>query len=396
MKRYTLGSSSIGALEKQYVTEVLDNNFISPGPVVAEVEKLCAELHNMRHCVTLNSGQSAIQVGLQALIQTKLASRRDVVKEKPLVAVPACTYISTLAAAIYARCDIVLVDVELETGNMCPDALEATIQELASRYKSIDIVVPVHLYGKACNHRIRDICWENNLLVLEDACEATLTPFTGWGHVLTTSFFSNHLISGGSGGAIMTNDPEIDLYCWKLINHGREARFNNDDIYQIADKFRFDIWGHSYKWSDVNAAIVKAQLERHKELFCARRQNAEILLDSLGLTPLSEFVRLPNPDGHCFMMFPIILADSLDASKLIKGLNDRGVETRKMMPITNQPIVTQYLDEATIQLDEVYPHAAIINRQGFYVGCHPELSDVDMQGIGQAIVSALMEQVGNE
>jgi dTDP-4-amino-4,6-dideoxygalactose transaminase len=96
MKRFTLGSSSIGDLEKKYVMQVLDNNYISPGPVTKEVEDMCAEMHGLKHGLAIHSGQSAIHVAIQAICEMFLTHKT----EKPLVAVPACTYISPLAAAV--------------------------------------------------------------------------------------------------------------------------------------------------------------------------------------------------------------------------------------------------------------------------------------------------------
>jgi len=181
MKRYSLGSSSITDLEKDYVRQVLDNNFISPGPVVAEVEKMCAELHGKKHCVTLNSGQSAIQVGLQALTRkiTRKNPHRDLEDFPIIVAVPASTYISTLAAVVYANCELTLVDVERETGNMCPESLSDVLERQIRAREPVDIVLPVHLYGKACHDSIRQICEAYDVLVLEDACEATRVPGIG-------------------------------------------------------------------------------------------------------------------------------------------------------------------------------------------------------------------------
>lgn len=386
MKRFTLGSSSIGDLEKQYVQEVLDANFISPGPVVRHVEETCATMHGLKHGLALNSGQSAIHLAIQAIMETRLKD-----KFKPLVAVPATTYISTLAAAVLAGCDIVLVDVEIPTGNMCPTSLRSVLDHQNQIGNPVDIVVPVHLYGKACSLEIATIADDWGLWVVEDACESTFAPGIGWGHVLTTSFFSNHLISGGGGGVIMTNDSELDEYCWRLVNHGRSSRFGNDDIHQIADKFHFDIWGHSMKWNDVSAAIVKAQIERKDELYAARRANARMLTTNLeGSCPRGQFT-LPDHEGHCFMMYPILLEESLDANNVIRKLNDRGVETRRLMPITNQPVVQNYFKGADLAND--FPNADLLNRQGFYVGVHPELSLDDIREMSYIIVEAICEEV---
>ena len=385
MKRYTLGSSSIGDLEKRYVAKVLDDNFISPGPVVKQVEDETARLHGMKHGLALNSGQSALHLAIQAIVETRLVKIEG---RKPRVAVPACTYISTLAAAILAGCEIVLVDVEVPSGNMDPESLAAVLGNALMAGNSIDIVIPVHLYGKACDPRVLEVCKSFDTWVVEDACESTFAPDIGKGHILTTSFFSNHLISAGGGGVIMTNDAALDLYCWKLINHGRSARFGNDDIHQIADKFHFDTWGHSMKWSDVPAAIAKAQIERRHELFSTRVRNAGILHDQL-VHMQDEELMLPDPKGHTFMVYPIVISDRLDVLNIIEHLNDNGIEIRRMMPVTNQPVVQQYFGST---LASEFPNADRLNRQGFYVGCHPELSAEDVADMANIIEVAVTRE----
>lgn len=386
MKRFTLGSSSIGDLEKQYVMEVLDNNFISPGPVVKHVEEVTAQIHGMKHALALNSGQSAIHLAIQAIVETRLSKG----KEKPLVAVPTCTYISTLAAVILTGCDVVLVDVELPSGNMSPHKLEETIKMHIAEGDPIDIILPVHLYGKACDPRIFTIAEEHGLWVVEDACEATFAPNIGRGHILTTSFFSNHLISAGGGGIIMTNDKQLDEYCWQLINHGRSARFGNDDIHKIANKFHFSEWGHSMKWSDLPAAVAMAQIERRDYLYTARRNNAARLDDVLKSWRESKAVILPEREGHTYMMYPIIVSEKLDANNVISYLNDHDIEVRRMMPITNQPVVREYFGGNTLVKE--FPIADLINRQGFYVGVHPELTIDDMDEMGSIIDEAIKQE----
>lgn len=383
--RYTLGSSSIGDLEKQYVQKVLDDNFISPGPVVAQVERECARLHRMKHGLALNSGQSAIHVAIQALVETRLKNGG----RKPLVAVPACTYISTLAAAVLAGCDIVLVDVEIPSANMCAKSLEAVLNDAMLSGRPVDIVVPVHLFGRACSQEVFDVCKQADVWVVEDACESTFAPGMGKGHILTTSFFSNHLISAGGGGVIMTNDHALDHHCWKLINHGRSGRFGNDDIHQIADKFHFDAWGHSMKWSDVPAAIAKAQIERRDELFGARKRNAKAFGKNLKELKDTQLVQLPEEVGHTFMVYPIVLNDKLNADNIIRELNDNGIEIRRMMPITSQPVVQKYFG-STLQAE--FPNAALLNRQGFYVGVHPELTPREIDAMSEIIKEAVTRE----
>lgn len=389
MKRFTLGSSSIGDLEKQYVQEVLDNNYISPGPVTDYVQNLTAQLHGMKHGLAIHSGQSAIHLAIQAIMETRL----NLDGRKPLVAVPACTYISTLAAAVLAGCDIVMVDVDIPSANMSPSHLTEVLEEQLRLADPVDIVIPVHLFGKACDPKVFEVCEQYGVWVVEDACESTFAPGLGRGHMLTTSFFSNHLISAGGGGVIMTNDAALDEYCWKLINHGRSARFGNDDIHRIAEKFHFDTWGHSMKWNDVSASIAKAQIERRDELFGARSTNASRLSRYLDDAGVNKLALLPDHDGHTFMVYPIVLDVGLDANNVIRQLNDNGIEVRRMMPVTTQPVVREYFENrGEAYLKNGFSNADIINRQGFYVGCHPELSLDDIDKMADIIIEAVQKE----
>jgi dTDP-4-amino-4,6-dideoxygalactose transaminase len=105
---------------------------------------------------------------------------------------------------------------------------------------------------------------------------------------------------------------------------------------------------------------------------------------------LDNRIILPDREGHAFMMYPIILNESINTTNVIGYLNKHGIEVRRMMPITNQPVVQDYL---TFDLAKEYPIADFINRQGFYVGCHPELSITDTEEMSKIISAAIKEEV---
>jgi len=373
MKRISLGGIQITDLEKKYVMETLDRNFISPGPLVEEIENKISRMHSYDYGITTNSGQTAIEIALRVLGEHyKLYNRES----PPVVAVPACTYISTLAAAVFAGFILKLVDVDLDH-NMSPQSLKDLLKTT-----KVDVVVPVHLYGKACKPEIKKLCQEYGLYTVGDACESTFAPGIGWENILTTSFYSNHLISGGQGGMMMTNNPDIAFKSWAYTNHGRDFKYNNDDIHRISEKFKFSTWGHSAKLNDVTAAIIKAQVERWPEMLSKRRSNALYLLNRLQGFPAI----LPDPIDHIFMMFPIILNQDINRNKVVKYLNDNLIETRMAMPITNQKVVIDYFDQFGWQDT---PNANFINQQGFYVGTHPALNINDMEFIAKILWEAV-------
>jgi dTDP-4-amino-4,6-dideoxygalactose transaminase len=89
-------------------------------------------------------------------------------------------------------------------------------------------------------------------------------------------------------------------------------------------------------------------------------------------------------------MFPIILDEKINAANVIHYLNACDIEVRKMMPIIDQPVVQEYFSGR--DLTKEFPRADFINRQGFYVGSHPELSLDDVREMGNIISEAIRRE----
>ncbi len=374
MRDITLGSVSITPLERRYVESVLDTTLVGPFEFSKKVATKVANLHGFQYGRYLNSGQSALTIALRAVDQL-YGIRRLQYGKKPLVATPACTYISTQAACIFADCDFVLVDVGLDDINMDPSALLRVIDEQRKINKPIDIVMPVHLCGKPVKREIRDICETNKIPVVVDSCETIFAPRDlDWGDVVCFSTFSNHTIGAGAGGVVATNDKDLDFLMFKQISHGRANESAGTDPHTMGERFRFDTWGESLKPSDLYAAVAMGAIDRRYEIISAQRFNAMRLTEAIKDLPL----RLPNDDNHTFMFYPIVADESVDVNKLLSYLHDNRVFTRRLMPITNQPVVMNHLRLASDEINRMYPNAALVNRQGFYVGSHPGLKTDDI------------------
>jgi len=296
------------------------------------------------------------------------------------VATPSCTYISTQASCIFAGCDICLVDVDLDNINMDPASLRKSIQSHIAIGKPIDIVMPVHLCGKPVSREIKDICDEFNLPTVVDSCETIFAPRDlDWGTIVCFSTFSNHTIGAGAGGVVCTNDKELDFFLFQQISHGRENEHPGTDPHTVGDRFRFSEWGESLKPSDLYAAVALGAIDRRQEIIAAQRRNAKELSNLIRDLPL----RLPTMDNHTFMFYPIVAYDGVDVTKLLTYLHDNNIFTRRLMPITNQPVIQKMAPG--VDLDKLYPNAALINRQGFYVGSHPGLVSDDIAYLGEHI-----------
>jgi len=350
----TLGTADITQREIDLVVECLTSGKISPGEKTRQFEGLVAQRHGMRFGTFCNSGQSALHLALEALKLHHPQTRR--------VLVPAITYISSLHAVWNAGLEPILCDVDPRTYNLDLTQLDPSV-----RY---DAIMPVHMFGKSVQIPPQSVP------VIEDNCESFGAPGTGYGDCMCLSFYTSHTITTSVGGMVLTNRPELHEDIKRLCNHGR---VRGDDLYaglrtdhvDATVRFTFNAIGFSFKLGDLNAALGIGQMERLDQILGRRVANARALID--GLRDLSA-LQLPDPTDNTFMMFPIVCREPAQKTGLVAHLNAHGVETRDMMPITNQPIVRRMLGD----LEARYPRARRINDCGFYVGCHQRLTQDDV------------------
>ena len=172
-----------------------------------------------------------------------------------------------------------------------------------------------------------------------------------------------------------------------LFNHGRDLiYFSIDDVKNKPDKefkeivkkrFSFVNLGHSSRLTEFEGALGLSQIENWEWMIEQRRKNAAYLTE--GLSCLDNEIQLPKirPETeHSFMMFPIILKKE-EKTRVINLLEDNGIETRDLLPLTNQPV---YKNIPNFREDD-YPIAKIANNNGFYIGCHQDLTQKDIDKI---------------
>ena len=357
--RIRLGTVTIGVEERMKVQAVLDSGFLSPGKFTKQFEEDVALAHGKRYGLALNSGQSAIMVVLEAM---KLLGRSR------RVAVPAITYISSISAIVQAGLFPQLIDVE-----RTPEAaISAT--ELVRHKRNWDTILPCHLFGRA-NENL-DLF---RAPIIEDACESIYAPGLGIGDAICLSFYPSHTITAGFGGMILTDDDDLHFKCWQLVNHGRKDWDDYTTCHTLKERFTFSEVGYSLKFSDLNAAFGLAQHERRTKIIAARRGNANFFLAALREF---EDLELPEFSKHTFMMFPLLVkSDRRDA--LEKALNDVNIETRRMMPITTQPIIRELFGGYNMETN--FPNANYINDHGLYFACHQDLTQENLEYIIQTI-----------
>ena len=363
MKPISLGTVDLTDQDIRRATDCLRRGQLSPGPVTQEFERAVAARHGQAYATYCNSGQSALHLILAGLKSLGKVTR---------VLVPAVTYISSLHAVWNAGLKVQLVDVDPETyvwnwANLPP-------------LRPTDILMPVHLFGYPCvpKERVAD------LTIVEDACESLGAPGIGYGDALAFSFYVAHTITTGVGGMVATKHQWLDDLVKRLCNHGRVRA---QDLYagtrvdhvDAEVRFRFNEVGYSFKLGDMNAALGIGQMERLDTILAKRRKVAGWLRERLKDFP----VQLPFDDGtHTYMMYPLVCYDDV-RDDLMAHLATAGIETRHLMPVTNQPIVQSIIGDIAYK----YPVAERLNSRGFYLGCHQHITEADCDRVHAAFTT---------
>lgn len=364
---YTVGTFVATDEMRALVNQVLDSGRLSYGPLSRRFEKEFAHMHGCDYGVLSNSGTSSLHVALQAMKELYGWDDGDE------VIVPALTFVATVNVVYHCRLKPVLVDIEPNYYAINPDLIGDAI---SSRTRAI---IPVHPFGQPADMtRIMQVARDSELLVIEDSCESMFVDHNGkpvgsWGDVGCFSTYVAHIITGGVGGIATTNNLDLAHRMRSLVNHGIDlTELPIGREYEpsfLSRNFRFTSVGHSFRVTELEAAVLLPQLKTADRNTIHRALNAAKIVKIFS--PYEEVVQLPRwrkntEDAH--MVFPLAMLYSTKTS-IVEHLRKNDIEVRDALPLTNQPCYD--FNEAD------YPVARWMNESGFYIGCHTGLADED-------------------
>src|SRR4051812_16202601 len=220
------------------------------GEQVEQFEHGFAKYCEVKHCVALNSGTSALHL---ALVAAGIGAGDEVITTSN-------TFIATAEAIVYTGATPVFADIHPATANLDPERIEAAITE---RTRAI---IPVHLYGRPANlDWIQEIAEGRRLLLIEDACQAHGARYAGkrvggFGHAAAFSFYpGKNLGAYGEGGALTTNDDGVAAIARSLRSHGESMRYLHKFV------------GYNYRMDGFQAAVLNVKM-KYLDQWTARRQ----------------------------------------------------------------------------------------------------------------------------
>ena len=324
--RIHLSSPDVTAIEQQAVADVLSSRHLALGPGLKEFEDKIAAWHNRRFAVAVNSGTSALHLGLLAL---------DLKSDDEVITTP-FSFIASSNCILYCGGYPCFVDIDPDTWNINPAALaEAVTQKTRG-------ILPVHVFGVPCDMKqMNNFADLNQLWILEDACEA-IGAFDGHNlvgqqaNVSVLAFYPNKQMTTGEGGVILTDDPKIDALCRSLRNQGR------GDSGEWLEHVRL---GYNYRLSDIAAALGTAQLSRIDDLLSKRAHVASLYHSRLAGCDWLKFQHLPAGMTKSWFVFVIVLADDYTEQHrdtVLRALSDNGIGCNKYFtPIHLQPFMRE-------------------------------------------------------
>lgn len=333
------------------IARVLDGGQFVLGSLLEEFEQAFAAFCGARHAVGVASGTDALTIALQAV---------GVVAGDEVITV-ANTCVPTVAAIGAAGALPVLVDVDPSTHTLDPTRLEAAVTE---RTRAI---VPVHLYGQCADMEpILELARRHGLKVVEDAAQAHGASYCGTragmlGDAAAFSFYpTKNLGALGDGGAVVTDDPEVDAQARLLRTYGERERYHS-----VRE-------GWNSRLDTLQAAILSAKLAHLDAWTDRRREIAARYLESLSETALGLPVEAPGR-RHVYHLFVVTVTER-DAFRTV--LSDAGVETLVHYP---RPIHRQPAYEHLRPTGDGLAESNRLAEQVVSLPLYPELEDGEIQ-----------------
>ncbi len=375
MKKIEFFRHCIDDKDIERVNKVLRSVFLTTGEEVRGFEDSFSRYIGQRYTAGLTSCTAAIHLSLVALG----IGPGDEVITSPM------SFCATANAVLHAGAKPVFVDIEEETGNLNAELIERAITE------NTRAVIPVHLYGQMCDmKRIRAIAVKYNLRIIEDAAHAIEASRDGIraGQLADTgcfSFYATKNITSGEGGAISMDDKKLEEHIKMLRLHGidKDAADRHTKYYRHWD---MPLLGWKYNMDNIQAALLKGQLERIDELWQSRNILWQRYEELLGEVKDLRLLKTKANVRHARHLFTVLVPPA-KRDLLLPALQNRGIG----VAVNYRPIhLLKYYRETFKYKGGEYPAAEEMGNSTISLPLYPALKDTDIE----YIVNVLKEEIG--
>jgi dTDP-4-amino-4,6-dideoxygalactose transaminase len=348
--------------------EVIRQSQFILGPAVERFETAFARYTGARFCVGLNSGTSALHMALRAC---------DIGPGDEVITTPH-SWISTTWAISYVGAKPVFADIEPTTYTI--DA-ERVARAVTPRTRAI---LPVHLYGQACDlNALQRIADEHDLVLIEDAAQAHGARYQGrhvgtFGRIGCFSFYpGKNLGAFGEAGAVVTDDERLAHRIRCLRDHAQEGRHRHVEV------------GYNARMEGLQGAVLEVKLRHLDAWTAARARVAQRYREFLADVPGVQLPAVPRPEAHAWHLF-VVLLQGMERRSFQESLAEQGVATGVHYPIP-VPLQPAYADLGYGPGD--FPVAEDVMRRCVSLPMYPELTDEQVDVVANAVRECLTAAV---
>ena len=368
-RRIPLAKPYLDEREEELVLEVLRSGRLSLGPTIDRFEEQIAERVGAPYAAAVSSGTA----GLHLLVRTAGIEPDDEVITSPL------TFAASANCFIYEGATPVFADVDPGTWNLDPAAAEAAVTD---RTKA---VVAVDMFGYPCElESLMELCERRGLALIQDSAEALGAEYKGapigsHGPPCVFGFYPNKQLATGEGGVVTTHSEEE----WKLVRSMR----NQGRLYEGGSWFNHVRLGFNYRWTDIQAAVGLAQLEKLDRMLelrsAAAARYGELLadVDGVQLAPADD-----ADHRRSWFVYVVALAAELDRARVMVELREGGVDCAEYVPVVH---LLTYMRERFGFSEGLCPVAEEIASRTLALPFFPGIEPDDQAFVVDALRSAL-------
>jgi perosamine synthetase len=353
--------------DEELVLEVLRSGRLSLGPVGPRFEELLAEAVGAPYCAAVSSGTAGLHLCMRL---AGVAPGHEVITSP-------YSFVASANCAIYEGATPVFADIDPDTLNLDPAAVEAAITPHTRA------VVAVDIFGYPCElDELRAICDRHGLALVEDACEALGARYKGrplgsHGHPAVFAFYPNKQITTGEGGAVTTGSAEEHELLLSLRNQGR---------LETSSWLQHGRLGYNYRLDDVSAALGIAQLEKLDRILSGRTQVASRYAQLLADLDLD----LPLPDDadheRSWFVYVVKLPRGIDRDGVIRRLGEDGIACAPYLPSIHLQL---YMRDRFGFSEGLCPVSEDASARTMAIPFHARLAREDQERVAEALRSAL-------
>lgn len=364
------------------VTDVLRSDWLTQGPAVPRFEQAVALTCKASYAVAANSATSALHIGCLAL---GLGSG-DWLWTSPL------TFVASANCGLYCGAKVDFVDIDPQTYNLCPKALEIKLVTAKQAGKLPKVLVAVHFSGQSCDMiAIHALSKKYDFKIIEDASHAIGGKYKGepigncrYSDITVFSFHPVKIITTAEGGMALTNNPELATRMDQLRSHGitRDPELMTEPMHGPWYYQQVTL-GLNYRMTDIQAALGLSQMTRLHSYVTRRQDIAQRYNELLADMPLT----LPWQHVDCYSAYHLYVIRlqlneiSPTHRQVFDALRDKNIMVNlHYIPVHTQP----YFKEMGFKLGD-FPQAEQYYREAISIPMYVNLTDEELQHVANCL-----------